>query len=135
MPERLQGRCRVVREWTEQWRVGRGRTVDRGVLERCDAVSDKFIGRVADLAVRLGGDGSQLLAALRDGQLRHFQASKAGALEQWLADEGYIDDREQLTADARRRLTLQRLAPATAADARDANAVIDWLESAARWLE
>ena len=135
VPERLQVRCRVVREWTDQWRVGRGRTVDRGVLERCDAVSDKFIGRVADLAVRLGGDGSQLLAALRDGQLRHFQASKADALEQWLADEGYIDDREQLTADARRRLTLQRVAPATAADARDANDVIDWLESAATWLD
>ena len=135
MRQRLLLRSRAVREWTEQWRVGRGRPVDRGMLEQCDAVSDVFIDRVAGLAEELTGDGAALVEALRAGRLARFHASKADELQQWLADNGYIDDRQRLTEGDRRRLTLQRLAPATAADARDVNRVIDWLESAARWLE
>ena len=131
----LHQRCRTVREWTELWCVGRGRPVDRGVLEQCGAISGTFIDRVAELAERLGGDGAQLPAALRGGQLKRFHTSKTDELEQWLADEGYTDDRERLSADERRRLTLQSVAPETEGDAQDVNQVIDWLESAATWLE
>ena len=133
--QRLRLRCRAVQDWTDLWRQGRGRPVDRGALEQCAAISDVFIGRVDDLAASLNGDGAALVRALRDGKLDRFRASKADELEQWLADEGYTDDRERLTADDRRRLTLQRVAPATEADARDVNQVVDWLEAAVAWLE
>ena len=129
--QRLRLRCRAVQDWTDLWRQGRGRPVDRGALEQCAAISDVFIGRVADLAASLNGDGAALVRALRDGKLDRFRASKADELEQWLADEGYTDDRERLAADDRRRLTLQRVAPATDADAGDVNRVIHWLEGAA----
>ena len=134
--ERLRQRCRAVHFWTELWRVGRGRPVDRGVLEQCaDAVSDRFINEVSALAERQAGDGAALVAALNAGEVRYFHASKADLLEQWLADNGYVDDRERLTAADRRRLTLQRVAPATEADARDVNQVVNWLEAAVVWLE
>ena len=130
---RLGQRCRVVRTWIELWRRGRGRPVDRGVLEQCAAISATYIDRAAELAVRVRGDGEALVGALRAGELDRFRSSKTDELEQWLADEGYIDDQERLTAEDRRRLMLQRAAPATPADAADVNRVVDWLEASAAY--
>ena len=126
---RLRRRCRVVRAWVELWRQGRGRPVDRGVLEQCSAISATFIDRVADLAVHVRGDAEALLQALREGKVDRFRTRKIDELEQWLAEEGYTDDQERLSGDDRRRLTLQRAAPETAADAADVNRVVSWLEA------
>ena len=128
-------RCCTARKWTDLWRQGRGRPVDRGVLEQCSAISTVFIDRAAELAEQVQDDGQALVRELRGRALPHFHTVKADELEQWLADEGYTDDRERLSADERRRLTLQSVAPETEGDAQDVNQVIDWLESAATWLE
>ena len=126
---RLRRRCRVVRAWVELWRRGRGQPVDRGVLEQCSAISATFIDRVADQAALVGGDAEALLHALRDGKVDRFRSRKTDELEQWFAEEGYTDDQERLTGEDRHRLTLQRAAPETAADAADLNRVVSWLES------
>ena len=42
---------------------------------------------------------------------------------------GLHDDQERLTGEDRRRLTLQRTAPATEVDAVDINRVVTWLEA------
>ena len=126
---RLRRRCRVVRTWVALWRQGRGRPVHRGVLEQCPAVSATFIDRVADLAVRVQGDGESLVQALRAGKVDRFRLGKIDELEQWLADDGYTDDQKRLSGEDRRRATLQRLAPATEADADDVNLLVTWLEA------
>ena len=126
---RLRQRCRVVRAWVELWRQGRGRPVDRGGLEQCSAVSATFIDRVAAVAVQVRGDAEALLQALREGEVDRFRSRKLDELEQWLADRGYTDDQERLTGEDRRRLTLQRAAPATTAEAADVNRVVSWLEA------
>ena len=126
---RLRRRCRVVRAWVELWRQGRGRPVDRGVLEQCSAISATFIDRVADQAALVGGDAEALLHALREGKVDRFRSRKTDELEQWFAEEGYTDDQERLTGEDRHRLTLQRAAPATTAEAADVNRVVSWLES------
>ncbi len=128
---RLRQRCRVVRTWVELWRRGRGRPVDRGVLEQSTAVSATYIDRAANLAARAGGDGEALVRALRAGELGRFRTRKIDELERWLADEGYTDEQERLAGEDRRRLTLQRIAPATDADAADVNRVVSWLEAGA----
>ena len=127
---RLRQRGRVVWTWIELWRQGRGKPVDRGVLEQCPAVSAIFIDRVVDLAAQVQGDGAALVQALRDGEMDRFRSRKIDELEQWLADEGYTDDRDRLNDEERRRLTLQRVAPVTAAEAADVNRVVSWLEAA-----
>ena len=128
---RLRQRCRVVRTWVELWRRGRGRPIDRGVLEQSTAVSATYIDRAADLAARVGGDGEALVRALRAGELGRFRTRKIDELERWLADEGYTDDQERLTGEDRRRLTLQRITPATDAGAADVNRVVSWMEAGA----
>ena len=129
LQRRLRRRCRVVRTWVELWRQGRGRPVDRGVLEQCSAISVTFIDRVAELAAQVRGDAEALVRALRAGEVDRFRSRKLHELEQWLAEEGYVDDQDRLTGDDRRRLTLQRAVPATEVDAGDVNRVVTWLEA------
>ena len=126
---RLRQRCRVVRTWVALWRRGRGRPVDRGVLEQCPAISTRFIDRVAALAVQVQGDGEALIRALRAGRIDRFRHTKTDELEQWLAEEGFTDDQERLNSEDRRRLTLQRLAPDSATGASDVDVVMRWLEA------
>lgn len=127
---RLRLRCRALRVWTDLWREGRGRPVDRGVLEQSGAVSAGFIDRAAELAAGLGGDGEALLRSLRAGEIALFQRRMADRLEHFLVDEGYIDPRSPLEGDERRRLSVQRAAPETPDDARDLHRMLDWLEGA-----
>ena len=129
LQRRLRQRCRVVRTWVELWRQGRGRPVGRGVLEQCSAISVTFIDRVAELAAQVRGDAEALVRALQAGEVDRFRARKLHELEQWLAEEGYVDDQDRLTGDDRRRLTLQRAVPATEVDAGDVNRVVSWLEA------
>ncbi|MDE0362412.1 MAG: hypothetical protein OXI74_14675 [Rhodospirillaceae bacterium] len=126
---RLRQRCRTARTWIDHWRQGRGMPVDRAVLDESGAVSDVFLDPAADLAKELEGDGNALVLALRDRRVKGFHASKTDELERWLADRGYVDDAATLEPDERRRLTLQRVAPPTPADAEDVNRVVDWMES------
>ncbi len=123
-------RARTAKIWTDLWRQGRGRPVDRAVLDECDAVSDIFLDRAADLAMKLDGNGEALVRALRAGDLKGFYSSKTIELDEWLADNGYTDDAVTLGPEERRRLTLQRVAPPTRTDADDVNRVVDWMESA-----
>ena len=66
---------------------------------------------------------------MRAGKLKHFRKNKIAELEQWLADQGYVDDAAILEPDERRRLALQRVVPPTNTDADDVNRVVDWMES------
>ena len=127
--QRLLQRCQIARLWTDLWRQGRGRPVDRAVLDQCPAVSDIFLDRAADLARDQEGDGDRLVHALRAGDLKGFYSSKTNELDEWLADKGYIDDALTLEPEERRRLTLQQAVSVARADAVDVNRVIDWMES------
>lgn len=128
--QRLLNRCAAIRHWVALWRQGRGKAVDRPALEQSGAVTTVFIDRAADLAKELGGNAQALIAALHDGHLPRFQTNRIEQLEQWLTDEGYIDDQPPLSDDERRRLTLQQANPASDAQAEDLNQLIDWLEAA-----
>ena len=127
----LAQRCKATRAWTDLWRQGRGRPVNRAALEQSGAVTHNFIDPAADLANELQGDGTALINALRQRRLSGFYASKTEELEQWFADEGYTDDQDRLSSDERRRLTLATVVPQGAEDAADVNQLVNWLEGAA----
>ena len=126
----LLSRCAAARHWVALWRQGRGKPVDRPALEQSGAVTPVFIDRATDLAAELEGNGQDLIAALSDRRLPHFLTHNIKRLEQWLTDEGYIDNQPPLSPDERHRQTLQRAIPQTNAQADDLNQLIDWLETA-----
>ena len=127
--DKLRQRCDAVRTWTALWRRGRGRPVNRIALEQSDIVSETFIDRVVKLAETVSEDGKALVQALREGKVSRFHTSKIDDLERWLADEGYTDEEEILSADERRRLTLQQVMSSAGAEIEDVNRVVTWLES------
>lgn len=94
---RLRARAAGARAWSEAWRRGRGRPVDRAALEASGAVSATFLDRVADLNERLGGDGQALIERLAAGDVSRFQTDKREELETWLLDHGYITQQAPLS--------------------------------------
>ena len=101
----LRGRIEAARTWVRLWREGRARPIERGTLEEADAVTATFLDRVAALNDELGGDGRMLIERLAEGAVKGFRADKREALEAWLSDRGYIDERPQ-PSEAEMRLRL-----------------------------
>jgi energy-coupling factor transporter ATP-binding protein EcfA2 len=97
----------VVEQTYRQWRVGRGRPVDRTALVESQAVSDRYLDEVARLANELGGDAKALLAALADGKVKGFRANKHEELRRYLLDHGYLDENEALSSEQIRQLVHQ----------------------------
>lgn len=83
-------------EFVDAWKVGRGKPVDREVLNASGAVSSTFIDRVTELAESVSGDGKQIVEALHNGAVNRFRREKANELETYLEENGYIEPRDTL---------------------------------------
>jgi hypothetical protein len=102
-------RLNLLENFCEYWNKGRGRLVDREVLEDSDALSDRFIDQVALIAAELGGDSEKLLDALRsrvDPRLKGFRASSLENLERYLRENVYVDEHPVLNVEELRLLAL-----------------------------
>ncbi len=90
----LDDRQDLLQAFIQLWREGRGRPVDREVIERSDAVSDRYRDPVCEIARELAGDAEGLIDALgtrSDRRPQGFRSAAAKKLEAFLLDEGYID--------------------------------------------
>ena len=70
--------------------------MEREAVERSDAVSERYLDAVVEIARELGGDGQRLIEVLRardDERLQGFRTKTAEGLEGFLVEEGYIDPR------------------------------------------
>lgn len=121
----LEARCRIARRWLDAWRHGRGKPIDRGVLEVSGAVSHIFINRVADLANQLSGDPQALLRALPG--VPRFRSDKVEELEEWLSEHGYLLPGEPLQPQEREVRVLTDAAGL--ADPGEIREVVRWLEA------
>lgn len=111
----LHRRVHALDAFLEGWRRGRGRPVDRAALEASGAVSDTFLDRVEALSRKVDGDAAALLSGLASGEVSRFRSRDREALEAWLAQHDFLDERPPLPA-AELRL---KLADALAGDAPD----------------
>ncbi len=112
--------CRIARAWVEAWRFGRGKPVDRGVLENAigaGGLTEATIDGVAEIANQAQGDAEQLLKRLQDepitmasGNRRRLAKPQLAGLSDYLTDQGCLDERQPLERDERRRSVLQKLA-------------------------
>lgn len=126
----LSARCAATRHWTTLWREGRGRPVDRGILEDSEAVGAAFVDRIAEQADGVGGDPEALIAALRGGAVDRFGKTRTDRLEQWLRTHGYIDAATPLGPQERERRTVWEAA-AAGGEPSDLRALVLWLETGA----
>ena len=98
----LTARAELLGRFLAAWRQGRGRPVDRDVIERSDAISKGYRDVVLEVNRELGGDGKKLIGALlerSDERFKGFLEKKARAFEATLREEGYIDARDILSEE------------------------------------
>ena len=97
--QEIDSRVSLLEVFCEAWMQGRGRAVDRDVLVQSGAVSERFLDDVTAIARELGGGSERLVGALRarnDPRLKGFRHSSVNDLEEYLRDNGYLDDRPTL---------------------------------------
>ena len=97
--QEINSRVGLLQVFCETWNQGRGRTVERDVLVQSGAVSERYLDDVTAIARELGGNAEQLVGALRarnDPRLKGFRHSSVNDLEEYLRDNGYLDDRPTL---------------------------------------
>lgn len=103
---RIHARADLVAAFITAWRRGRGKPVNREVLEASDAVSDTFIDEVADLAAELQGASRPLVQALEQGQVKKFRRAAVDRLQDYLLEAGYIDSRPKFDENGIRTTVL-----------------------------
>ncbi|HWV58615.1 MAG TPA: hypothetical protein VNZ57_14260 [Longimicrobiales bacterium] len=91
-------------------RIGRGKKVDRSVLDASGAVSGSFMDRVAELCRECGGDAKDLLERMRVGAVPRFRNDARERLRDYLLDNGYLDERDPLGHEELRLRTLAAVA-------------------------
>jgi DNA repair exonuclease SbcCD ATPase subunit len=99
--QRIQARIDALKALIEAARIGRGRPVDRSVLEESGAVSDVFIDEVSQMARDVDGDAGSLVQVLEDDDRKpnRWQQNKTEELREFLETEGYLDPLDRLDAD------------------------------------
>lgn len=124
---RVRRRAEAVAAWQSAWRQGRGRPVDRAVLEASGAVTEAFVNEVVALCGDCEGDANALLRCLRERAIGGFQARQVDKLEAFLLDEGYLSPDDPLSDDEVRRAVAASVPHADALA--DALAVLDRVRS------
>lgn len=108
-PEEIAHRSDLLEIFCEFWSQGRGQPIDREALEDSDALTDRWFDNVVEIAKELGGDPEKLLDALRareDERLRGFRSNSLDKLEQYMRENGYVDERPVLDDEELRLLAL-----------------------------
>ena len=96
---RFQNKVKLLERFIELYRRGRSRPIDREILEQADAVSGNFIEEVSTKLMELEGNPVKLIQALKNREVAGFRDNKTDELEQYLTNEGYIDNQEALGKD------------------------------------
>ncbi len=97
-------------------RIGRGRIVDREVLQGCARVADS--AKAADIEAllsRVGGRADLLLEALHAKQVLNVRSALIEELDAYLRAGGYLDDRPALAPDELRAHVVAAVRSAVAA--------------------
>ena len=92
----IRSKAKLLESFQELWRKGRNRPIGRSELEASKAVSQSFINRLNDKLNALNGDPLALIQSLRDKEVPHFRDDAIERLEQYLKDEGFIADGQQV---------------------------------------
>jgi len=101
LEKRINGGIFLLTTLQELYAVGRGQPVTPEVILGQDSPLAKLkcADDLAALSQQYDGDGSRLLKALRNREIKGFQQKKADDFEQWLGEEGYLDVRPRLAED------------------------------------
>ena len=105
--ERLRQRAATAHRIIEDWQNRHYRPVDEAALHACGLISDHFLPRVCKLNRTVGGHPRALIDGLRDGQVARFRTDTTDQLEQWLDDQGYLNEEKDRPRSSAAQMSLQ----------------------------
>ncbi|MFP6665031.1 MAG: hypothetical protein VCC00_12565 [Deltaproteobacteria bacterium] len=108
----VDARARCARAVFEARSIGRGKPIDRSVLERSKAVSNNYLDPFVAMAEEFQGDAKRFVEALTlgtDKRLNRYQTSKRELLIAFLQDQEYLDTSPLLEIHEIRAHTLAAL--------------------------
>ncbi len=89
--QRVEAAARAIHAVCEDWRVGRGRPVDRQALVDSAAVTPKPLPRVAEIAAEVNGDARALLLRLETARVSGLGPVGIQRARERLEKHGYLD--------------------------------------------
>lgn len=95
----LKDKVKLLGRFQELYKIGRPLPIDRSVLQKSGAVSEKFIEEVSRKLEELSRDPEKLLQALNRGEVQRFKKIKVQELEQFLSAQEYLDEQDKLTQE------------------------------------
>jgi uncharacterized protein YhaN len=120
---KLNDQVKVIRRFQELYVQGRSKPVDRSILLESGAISEKFMDKVDEQLKALRGNPAALLRTLSEGKVQGFRKNKIEELEQFLLENGYIDDQAPLQPEAL-WINLKALISTLSIDQREAEKLI-----------
>jgi DNA repair protein SbcC/Rad50 len=95
----LDARLELLNQFCALWGLGRGRQIDRTVLEDSGAFTPKTIDPATNICAKYEGNAGAFLNALENKELSGYAAKKLEILNNYLIEEGYIDTSDVLDED------------------------------------
>jgi DNA repair protein SbcC/Rad50 len=98
--DQINNRIELLRLFLEAWSIGRGKPVDREVLVKSGAVSERYLDAFSALALEMGNDSRLFIECLEVGDdPRTARFRKKQALRDYLEENEFIDTRERLNIE------------------------------------
>lgn len=110
--EKISTAARAVDAASRAWRIGRGRKVNRRVLQDSKCVSDSFIDAVAHLSSSLNGSAAGIIVGLKNKVIRRWPSAKTDELQSYLENSGYLSTETVLSPQEIRIRVLAAVAEA-----------------------
>jgi len=107
----------ALEEYSEGWKVGRNRQVDRKAIESSGAITENFREDVMDLVEVCEGDPEKIIDGLNQGKVSGFRSSKIDELESYFLQKKYISREDQLTESELKTRMLASITDPQLADA------------------
>ncbi|MEA1926789.1 MAG: hypothetical protein U9N73_01170 [Candidatus Auribacterota bacterium] len=92
----------IIELFHSAYMIGRGKPVDRDVLEESGAVSKKYLSPFTEMVEEVSGDGvkfMELLESGEDSRLSRFSSKKKEELGNFLEENEFIDLRQRLSKE------------------------------------
>ncbi|MGM0588031.1 MAG: AAA family ATPase [Bacteroidota bacterium] len=128
-PEQLHADAGAIEEYLKLRQMGQPKPVDALVLSDSGAITETFWDAVVEKLEEVDHDPQALLQALENGEVSRFQSAKREELELYLEQQGYLPNRELLTAAERETRLKEYLALHPEADAAHVQRIIMRLEN------
>ncbi len=121
--EKIYTAARAVEAACAGWRVGRGKTVNRRVLQDSGCVSESFMESVSDLSNSLNGSAAGIILGLKNRVIPRWLTTKTDELQNYLENNGYLSPDSVLSSQEIRIRVLASVAEAVSKQLIDASLI------------